>query len=108
MSAIMRDFYSTPQAGGMAVFTGSRRQLGGSFLSGLARFALPVLKFLGGKAMNVAGRVATDVIENKVPIRQAVKTHTVREFKDTLKRGRGRGRGSINKRTKRYAPDILR
>ena len=103
-SDIIRDFYSSPQGGGMAVFAGSRRQLGGSFLSGLARFALPILKFLGGKVANVAGRVVTDVIDKK-PILASIKRHGVREVKQTL--GAGRKRGPINKRSKMYDSDIL-
>lgn len=49
---ILVEFYSKPQLGGsLQVFQGTRRQVGGSFLSSLARFAIPVLKFLGKKVL---------------------------------------------------------
>jgi len=84
----IRDFYSTPQAGGLAVFAGSRRQIGGSFLSGLSRYALPVLKFLGKKVAKVAGNVISDVIDNK-PVGESIKKHGLQELKNTLQ-GKGR------------------
>lgn len=67
------DFYSRPQlGGGLAVFQGTRRQIGGSFLSSLARFAIPILKFLGRKALGVAGNVAADVLTKNVPLRESI------------------------------------
>ena len=72
-SDILTDFYSKPQlgGGGFPVFQGTRRQVGGSFLSSLARFALPVLKFLGKKVLGVAGNVASDVIDKKMSLRES-------------------------------------
>lgn len=104
---IIKDFYSAPQLGsGFAVYSGSRRQIGGSFLSGLARLALPILKFFGARALNVAKNVASDVILDKQPIKQAIKKRGLQEVQDTIIRmGRSR-RGSgvnmyINKGVKR-------
>lgn len=91
----VKEFYSQPQAGGgFSVYSGTRRQIGGSFLSGLARFALPILKFLGRKALNIGKNVATDVIVDKKPLKQSVETRIVEEAKKTLK-GRGVKRGRI-------------
>lgn len=112
----IRDFYSQPQTGnGLAVFSGSRRQMGGSFLSGLARYALPVLKFLGGKALNIASNVAADVITDKKPLGQSLKRRAKEEIVSTLKRGRGASpplkRLNINKPLNinkyKYLPDNL-
>jgi len=70
---ILADFYSRPQlGGGFPVFKGTRRQVGGSFLSSLARFAIPVLKFLGKKVLGVAGNVATDVLAKNMTFGESV------------------------------------
>lgn len=88
----IRDFYSHPQTGGgFSVYTGTRRQLGGSFLSGLARIALPILKFLGARALNIGKNVATDVVVNKKPFTESIKTHAKDEVKKVLT-GRGKKR----------------
>lgn len=94
----IRDFYSTPQAGGLAVFAGSRRQIGGSFLSGLSRYALPVLKFLGKKVAKVAGNVISDVIDNK-PVGESIKKHGLQELKNTLQ-GKGRRKAAAGQKRK--------
>lgn len=88
----IKDFYSHPQTGGgFSVYTGTRRQVGGSFLSGLARLALPILKFLGARALNIGKNVATDVIVNKKPVGSAFKSRAVEEVGNVLK-GKGRKR----------------
>jgi len=110
MSAdIIKDFYSQPQSGlGLPVFSGTRRQLGGSFLSGLARFALPILKKLGGKALGVVGRVASDVISDKKPFRESLKRRAKEEFINTIRGGGGiRKRPRYINKLKKYEKDIL-
>jgi len=101
------DFYSRPQLGGAGfpVFQGARRQVGGSFLSSLARFALPVLKFLGKKALGVVGNVASDVIDKKMSFRESVpqraKEAAMETISDVRKQtglGRRRRRGGGIKR----------
>jgi len=56
-------FYSTPSyvygAGGMPVFSGSRRQRGGSIFGSLKSFVTPILKRLGNK---VAKRGAQEAV----------------------------------------------
>lgn len=94
------EFYSQPQlGGGFPVFQGSRRQIGGSFLSSLARFALPILKFLGKKVVGVASNVASDVIDKKISLRESIPKRAKEGVMDTLRQvqaGRGRKRkGSI-------------
>lgn len=92
MSDSVKNFYSSPSqyGGGLPVFTGSRRQIGGSFLSGLARFAMPILKFLGGRVLNVAKNVANDVIMENKPVKSSLKEHGLNEIKKVLT-----GRGSM-------------
>lgn len=84
-SDILVEFYSKPQLGGaFPVFQGTRRQIGGSFLSSLARFALPVLKFLGKKVLGVAGNVASDVIDKKMSFRQSVPQRAREGVRETI------------------------
>lgn len=105
---IIKDFYSQPQSGlGLAVYSGTRRQLGGSFLSGLARFALPILKKLGGKALGIASRVASDVVTNKQPFKESLKRHAKEEFLNTVGRGRVAKRPRYINKCKKYEKDIL-
>lgn len=119
---IIKSFYSEPhQSGaGFTVFSGTRRQVGGSFLSGLSRFALPILKFIGSKVFNVAKGVASDVVIDRKPIGQSLKKRTIQEVTDTVSKSfssrkrpstkKQRGRGvipPINKCKKRKVVDIL-
>ena len=95
---ILVDFYSKPQlGGGLAVFQGARRQVGGSFLSSLARFAIPILKFLGKKALGVATNVASDVIDKKMSFRESIPRRTREEVLQTLRNVQS-GRGQKRKR----------
>lgn len=107
MGDFIADFYSRPQlqsGAGLPVFMGTRRQLGGSFLSSLARFAMPILKFLGRKAFGVAKNVATDVIDRGIPLRESVPKRTKQGIKRAFQ---GRGAAvNINKRMKPISPDI--
>lgn len=97
-SDILVDFYSKPQlGGGFPVFQGSRRQIGGSFLSSLARFAIPVLKFLGRKVLGVAGNVASDVINRKMSFKESVPKRAKEGIMETL-HGVQSGRGQKRKR----------
>lgn len=103
MADTIRQFYSAPSqnGGNLPVFMGSRRQVGGSFLSGLARFALPILKNIGGRLFNVAKNVASDVIIDKKPIRGALKQRGIEEVRNVMT-GKGiKRKRSINKPAKR-------
>lgn len=113
---ILVDFYSKPQLGrGFPVFQGTRRQVGGSFLSSLARFAIPVLKFLGKKVLGVATNVASDVIDRKMSFRESVPKRAREGVMETLHDVQG-GKGNKRKRKpkklllpvkrKRYSTDI--
>lgn len=114
MTDINIDFYSKPQQiGGYPVFRGARRQIGGSFLSGIARYAIPILKFLGRAALNIAGNTASDVLQGKQSLKDAAIEHGLNEIKQmTRKRKRGQsGRGrsaGINKRTKTDVMNIYK
>jgi hypothetical protein len=86
-------FYSQPTAsmsgggGGeiMQVFSGSRRMSGGGFFSSLARFALPLLRNIGGRALRVAARTATDVLDNQRPLRQALVDNALQEVRSVAR-----------------------
>ena len=90
------EFYSQPQTGGsMPVFAGARRyQNGGGFFSNLFRFAVPLLKRIGGRVLNVGMRTATDVLQNNRPIADSLINHTLDEVKSVINRPRD---SSINK-----------
>jgi len=79
------NFYS--QSGGGSVFAGSRRpgMVGGGFFSTLARFALPILKSIGGRVMRVAARTARDVVGGQRNLGDALLQHSSRELTDALK-----------------------
>ena len=82
---ILVDFYSKPQlGGGFPIFKGTRRQVGGSFLSSLARFAVPILKFLGKKVLGVAGNVATDVLAKNMSFRESVPRRAKEGLSETI------------------------
>ncbi len=109
------DFYRQPQmGGGMPVFTGSRRyQSGGGFFSTLARFALPLLGKVGKRALSVAARTATDVLDRHRPIKDALYDNTMQEVRTVFspnasspinKVGGGRGR---RRRQRIVAGDIF-
>ena len=76
-------FYAQPSyGGGFPIFSGSRRQRGGSIFGALARVALPLAKRVGTsllrtgarQAIGLASNIADDVIAGK-NIGQSFKTH---------------------------------
>jgi hypothetical protein len=82
-------FYSRPQFGGGSgvVFSGSRRQqVGGGFFGSLARFALPMLKTIGSRVLNVASRTASDVLQEGRPLKQSLLDNTVEEVQSILRK----------------------
>ena len=90
------DFYSSPQIGGsMSYFAGARR--GGGFFSTLARFALPILKNLGGRAINVAAKTATEALDGRRPFKEALVNNTMDEVKSVFASKRPAAAASINK-----------
>jgi hypothetical protein len=75
------NFYS--QSGGsMQVFAGARRpgMVGGGFFSTLARFALPILKSIGGRVLRVAARTARDVVGNHRNLGESLLQNASREM----------------------------
>jgi hypothetical protein len=79
-------FYS--QTGGsMTVFAGARRpsMVGSGFFSTLARFALPILRNIGGRVLRVAARTARDVMGNHRSLGDALLQHTTREVADVAR-----------------------
>ena len=73
-SAEIRNFYSSAQrAGELPYFVG--KQYGSGWLKTLGRFALPILRRLGGIAM----KTASDVITNKAPILPTLKNYAMEE-----------------------------
>ncbi len=97
----VKAFYSKAmQSGnGLPVFVGSRRQIGGGFLSGLARFAVPILNYLAPKALNFAKNTLSDVIVDGKSIKDAALTRGMNEIKTAV--SRKRSKPAINKRRKR-------
>jgi len=83
-------FYSRPQFGGGSagvVFSGSRRQqVGGGFFGSLARFALPMLKTIGSRVLNVASRTASDVLQEGRPLKQSLLDNTMDEVQSILRK----------------------
>ena len=73
-SADITHFYAGAQRGGeLPYFVG--KQYGSGWLRTLGRFALPILKRLGGIAM----KTANDVITNQAPILPTLKTYAMEE-----------------------------
>ena len=80
-------FYSQQSGGSMPVFSGRRRpgMLGGGFFSTLARFALPILRNIGGRVLRVAARTARDVMGNHRSLGDALLQNATREVVDVAK-----------------------
>ncbi len=79
-------FYSQSQSGsGMPVYAGATRW-GGGLLSTLARFAMPLLRSFAGRAVNVAARTASDVIDGRRPIKEALLGNTMDEVRSALQK----------------------
>ena len=84
-------FYSAPSyhyrgAGGFPVFSGSRRQRGGSILGSIAKVAMPILGNIGkaalGQAVGLAKDVAGDLVQGR-NIGQSLKQHGLKRLKNT-------------------------
>ena len=84
-------FYSAPSyqyrgAGGFPVFSGSRRQRGGSILGSIAKVAMPILGNIGkaalGQAVGLAKDVAGDLAQGR-NIGQSLKQHGLKRLKNT-------------------------
>ena len=76
----LHTIYSQPQLGrGLPVYAGWRRQSGGGILGSIARFAMPILKNVGKRALNVAAKTAKDVVSGKRGVGAALKKHGKRE-----------------------------
>ena len=72
--------YSGPQLGrGLPVYAGSQRQVGGGIFGALARFALPVLKTVGKRALSVAKKTVRDVAMGKSGLKDALITNAKQE-----------------------------
>jgi hypothetical protein len=86
MQEAIYNYYNQTGGGTMSVFAGARRpgMMGGGFFSTLARFALPILRSIGGRVMRVAARTARDVMGQKRNIGDALLQHSSRELSDAL------------------------
>ena len=79
-------FYSAPsytfRGSGFPVYSGSRRQRGGSILGALARNVLPTLgKAALGQALGLAGDVVSDVMKGR-KVTDSLKSHGLRRLKN--------------------------
>lgn len=82
MDKALIQLYSQQQGGSIPFYAGySRHQLGGSFLGGLLRFALPLFKSFGTSALKVAANTAEDVVNRKRPLKEAMYSNFKREIK---------------------------
>ena len=81
MSDPIKDFYSGQSGNGLPVYVGSRRQVGGGFLSGLARMAVPIIKYLAPKAANFARNTLSDVVMDGKSFKEAAMTQGVNEVR---------------------------
>lgn len=105
----MYSIYSQPQYGsGLPVYAGARRQSGGGILGSIARFALPILKNVGKRALGVAAKTVKDVATGKRGVGEALKRHGKRELLDITNLNKPppkkRRRKRINKKKK---PDVF-
>jgi hypothetical protein len=96
------NFYCQSGSGG-AIFVGSRRpgMVGGGFLGTLARFALPILRNIGGRVLGVARRVAQDPRQVAETI---VDTMTRRSVSPDINKQYGTGRAHQRRRHRRRNP----
>ena len=81
-------FYSRPSyvGAGFPVYSGSRRQRGGSILGSIAKFALPMLKNVGRAALGQAVGLAKDVAQDALSgqnIGEALKRRGVQRLRNT-------------------------
>ena len=84
MSDPIKDFYSGQTGDGFPVYVGARRQVGGGFLSGLARMVVPIIKYLAPKAFNFARNTLSDVVMDGKSIKEAALTQGANEIKNVL------------------------
>ena len=85
MSDRTATFYSAPsyvfRGAGFPVYSGSRRQRGGSILGALARNVLPALgKTALSQAIGLAGDVVSDVMKGR-KVTDSLKSHGLRRLK---------------------------
>ena len=102
---------------GLPVFRGDVRQEGwglGGLLGGLFRQAIPILKPMASSiakaALKTSGRVLSDVVSNKKPLKDAVKDRFLETIDEALtKKSRQvkRRRGTKRKRSGGRRVDIL-
>lgn len=78
-------FYSVPQIGHGAIpyFKGTH-QFGGSFLGGVMRFALPILKNLGRSLLSIAGDTVNDVVIKNKSLKKSLKQNASKELINNL------------------------
>lgn len=87
-------FYSGPtyvgKGAGFPVFSGSRRQRGGSALGAMKSIAMPILSSVGKtalkQAVGLAGDVVGDVIRGR-NIKDSMKEHGIKRLKNVGKAG---------------------
>ena len=105
-------FYSAPSyqyrgAGGFPVFSGSRRQRGGSILGSIAKVAMPILGNIGkaalGQAVGLAKDVAGDLAQGR-NIGQLLKQHGLKRLKNTAMSSLSNITGRPRQRVRRQAP----
>jgi len=93
------EFYSKPQFGSGAgsFYVGQRLpQVGGSFLGGVGRFLLPILKTIGKHVLGIGLHSASDIINKNAPIKDSILKHTTNAFNSFVDK-----KSSINKSVKR-------
>lgn len=99
MNEALYEFYNVPQTGGsLPVFQGSKRHLaGGGFFGTLARFALPILKSIGKRAIGAAVRGGTQYLSGEKKFLPAMQE----EFAGEAVNLAHQGISNINKRIKK-------
>lgn len=77
MEANIVEFYSRPQYGEGGFFVGQRTpQIGGSFIGGVGRFLIPILKTVGKNLLGIGAKTADDVLSRNVPLKKALLKNT--------------------------------
>ena len=108
------EFYSRPQVGGsIGIFQGNRKQSGGGIFASIQRFAIPILRRLGEKLLNMApslGSKAMEVVKETIGdvragkrLGESLKSNVSNKFQKTLNdfATQQQGSGMLKKRRRR-------
>ena len=111
MDSALYSMFSSPQqqGSGLPVFSGARRHLtGGGFFGTLMRYAIPVLKSIGTRALGAASRGANQYISGSKKLAPAMLDEFGGEAMDFVQEGIKNFSSSSGKKRKRPPPPPTR